>query len=140
MAMVTGGRVVEADDMFNAVKFKKKGDVYKAHAVKKVTALEDKIVERQQRIAKIKAEYNITDADLFEALSNNQMQQTYSNSQPLANARQSIPAGILQNIQTERVNISTEKGHVDRLGLLARNIDVDVMHDITFDELEFLGF
>lgn len=51
-----------------------------------------------------------------------------------------IPNGVVQNIVSERHSIEQEKDQIENLGLLARNINTKKMHEITFEELKFLGF
>lgn len=135
--------------MFSEVKFHKSGKVIREKAGEKIKALEAKIGERKARIARIRKDYDITDADMIELLSakaRNQLAEggTYTLSNKIVRGEDkpmevTIAAGIINNIDTENALMTQEKDHVERLGLIERNIDADVKHEIGFDELDYLG-
>jgi phage-related protein len=125
---------------FNAIKITKTGQEITRKAEERVIGLDTKIHEREERIKRIKTEYNIEDKDLLQALAN--ANQTYSNAQLSGGdgAQKFIPAGVVQNIQTENSLIVAEKEQIEVLSLLARNLDPVEKYSLTFDELKLLSF
>jgi hypothetical protein len=51
-----------------------------------------------------------------------------------------VPAGVVSSLVTESEQIESERQQVRTLELLARNIDPAANHEISFAELEYLGF
>ena len=136
--------------MFSRVKFFKSGQVIKNQAEAKAKQITAKIAERQDRIRKLREDYKITDADMIELLSDQARVRlatvgsySLSSNAPMPRAKDEperlIPAGLVNNLNTERALIEQEKEQVSRLELIARNIDVNLSHEIDFEELEYLG-
>jgi hypothetical protein len=123
----------------------------------KVKQIEEKISEREERIAKIRAEYKIDDKALIDILEKMRKNAgtsaiTYSVSNmagPDDGEQQevTIGAGLVQLLMTERDLINSETDQVTRLGLLIRNLK-DGRDEfgnpsgvrLSYEELEFLGF
>lgn len=131
---------------------------------KKVILLGAKITEREARIARLRKEFEITDQDMIQLLSQ-AAQDALSNMRSTATMSYSIGggasggevrivgAGIVQNILTERQLIEQEKDDVERLQLIVRNLRPLTRYSATtgeayqieyFDlseaDLTFLGF
>lgn len=124
---------------------------------KKVAALKSKITERENRIIRIRKEFDITDADLISLLSQAAQQQGrhVANSYNLNSTTgetKVIGAGVVQNVLTEQSEMAQEKEAVDRLLLIKRNLrpvphyadDGTVYMQESFTladaEIEYLGF
>lgn len=135
--------------MFEDLEFHVSGEKIEKKCMEKVKALEDKISVRKSRIAKIREEHRITDADLIELLSENARNEfanhgTYTlHTNKPANAsgedERIIPAGAISNFNTENTAMGKELTEVERLKLIVRNIDTEIKHELGFDELEYLG-
>lgn len=135
--------------LFTEIKFTKQGSIIKRQAQKKVKQLQAKVKERKERIAKIRSDNEITDADLIELLSEKarhlfSQQGSYtltnkiSHDNPNKSEEVTIAAGVINNINTENNLIGQELEHVQRLGILIRNINPSKVHSISFEELEYL--
>jgi hypothetical protein len=136
--------------LFGMIKFHQPGSTIKAKAEEKIKLLNAKIEERKKRIAKIRTDHKITDADLVELLSEkarNQFAQqgsyTLCSNSIRGQGKErgeeiTIAAGVINNFNTENNLIGQEQEHAERLALLARNIDVNIKHEVTFEELEYL--
>ena len=122
-------------------RFEKPSAAIVEKATQKVKKLQAKIEERQARVAKIRAEYDINDGAFIDILtqarqqSQDKMSFTYRPSS-LGNGvsvsvsgspmvERTIGAGTVNNLLTENDFIEAEKKQVQRLDLLIRNL-VDV--------------
>lgn len=156
--------------MFHGIEFEKTGSRFKAAALKKIKQLKAKVTERENRIAKVKEDWQIDDSVLVEILAKGFNAHTayYGATGPTgaqgANGPRGIsgstgrgkrgsggmktesaapipiPNSVVQNIVSERHSIDAEKDQIENLGLLARNINTQKKHEITFEELKYLGF
>ena len=102
-------------------------------ATHKITALEAKVAEREARIVRIRKEFDITDTDMIQLLSQ-AAQDAVSNMRSTATMSYSIGggtnggevrivgAGVVQNILTERQLVEQEKDDGVRLKLILRNL------------------
>lgn len=124
---------------------------------KKIQALKAKIGEREERLAKVRKEYKITDAALLDLMkqarqaSKNVNAMSYSLNASITEGPEEqivIGAGIVNFLLTESDFISGEKEQVDKLELITRNLK-DLLHPelktfhghkLTENELEYLGF
>jgi hypothetical protein len=98
----------------------------------KIAQVNAKIAERQERIARIRAEYNITDTDMINLLTQaaNQSQNRFgehgmSYSLGSADGTDSpkiIGAGMVQNIITEKGLIESEEASVIQMERVLRNL------------------
>lgn len=147
---------VNIRNMFNGIEFEKWGKDIAAKAVQKIAQIEDKIKERETRIAKIRSEFKITENVLLRiiAMSEHSHQtMSYSNGPSLASSpddevTQLVPAGEIHNLRTEMKLIESERNQLLRLRLLERNIDKSELGSLpakepftlNFEELEYLGF
>lgn len=138
------------DRLFN-FKFTKTEDEIKQAVSRKTAAIKTKIGQRETRIAKIRAEYDITDTALIDLLSQarntHDLHMTYllKNGVPARHQpgddgvnEVTIGAGVVNNLLTEQDFIEAERAQVRRLELLHRNLTGS--RDLSYDELEFLGF
>ena len=127
---------------------------------KKEIEVRAKVEEREGRVARIRAEYKITDAVLIDLLSQARAAQkqhnalmNYSSSAQGSNDSGetvvvTIGAGVVNMLLTERDFIDGEKTQADKLALVARNLrdTVDergitrISQNLSYDELRFLGF
>jgi hypothetical protein len=51
-----------------------------------------------------------------------------------------LPAGVVSSLVIESEQVESERQQVRTLALLARNVDPNVNHEISFAEQEYLGF
>jgi hypothetical protein len=136
---------VALDRMFQDVKFFKLGSEIAEKARAKVVAITAKIAEREVRMAEVCSQYSLSAADLF-ALAQSGGEhagtgsyRSFGGSAYKAPVRD-LPAGVVSSLVTESEQIESERQQVRTLELLARNIDPAVEHEISFAELEYLGF
>jgi len=132
---------VDLNSMFRLIKFEKTGEEIRTHILPLVVALETKVAEREGRIAKIRAEYDITDADVIEAMA--QMQRgAYSTNAigPTTITKKQIPHGVFTNLEAEQSAIYTEREQIKKLTIVARNLDSATNYHLSYEELEWLSF
>ncbi len=125
--------------MFESFTYEKSSAEIKEKAKAKIAALEAKVKEREARVARIRAEYEITDQALVDILTqargaqrdNNRMSYSYKTS--LGNGvttaqtaqgpeERTIGAGTINNMLTENDFIESERKQVKRLELIVRNL------------------
>lgn len=150
----------ETAHMFN-FKYEKPSTEIKNAAAKKAVALNLKIEEREERIRRVRAEYNITDGVFITLLEQARKQLrsvaasstfSYSNSRvdssgKMVEEQAVIGAGTVNMLLTERDFIESERDQVTKLNLIVRNLQ-DLPddrgnirgHKLTAEELTFLGF
>lgn len=121
-----------ARNMFGNFTFEKSVAEISAAVAAKIEALKEKISDRIDRVACIRKEFDISDADLISLLS--QANQDAVSNRSLAatslsynvNASdgetKTIQAGVVQNLLTEQQLIEQEKDSVTRLSLIRRNL------------------
>ena len=149
---------VHTTNILSNVSFSKPGTELKEHGEARLAQLKSKIEERNERIARIRKEYEISDSDLIElmrkSMNDHNHLGTYSlrsgvggsavgGSRPSngsQNTERMIPAGVIQNILTEQTTIENEQEQVDRLELILRNIDTNCSHRVSLFDLEYLDF
>jgi ABC-type multidrug transport system fused ATPase/permease subunit len=145
------GAIVDAHRLFGQVKFTKKGSEIRTATKRKLGVLRTKLVERAKRIKVIRAQYKIDDAAFAElALKYAQIQQqrmysSVSNVTVTTKAGDefreiAVPAGVLMNIMSEREMAENEKQQIERLETMCRNIAPGGQHELSFFELDYLGF
>jgi hypothetical protein len=132
--------------MFQEIKFFKPGSEIAEKARAKVLAITAKITEREGRMAATCAEHSLSPADLFalaqsggEHAGTGSYRGSWGGSAYKAPVRD-VPAGVVSSLVTESEQIESERQQVRTLELLARNIDPVANHEISFAELEYLGF
>lgn len=139
--------------MFRNFTYQKSIEDLVAAFERKIQAVKDKIAERTERIARIRKEYNITDQDLIDLLSQASQNHNSTMSYSFGGAEQRvIGAGVVQNILTERNLVEQEKVSVSSMEQIVRNLRpvhhvadngtpwVQTHFELTADELEYLGF
>lgn len=132
---------VDLNSMFRLVKFEKSGQDIQSHILPLVAALETKVAEREGRITKIRAEYDITDADVIEAMALIQRGAYATNALgPITMTKKQIPQGVFSNLDAEQSAIYTEREQIKKLTIVARNLDPVTFYSLTYDELEWLSF
>jgi len=92
--------------------------------------LPGKITEREQRIAKLRAEFEISDAEMVDLLS--QFTSELSNNYPTSRSYSTrgrnnqnpkiIGAGVIQNLLAERAQIDAEKESMSKMQRIVRNL------------------
>jgi hypothetical protein len=137
---------VQLDRMFQDIKFFKPGNEIAEKARAKVTVIVTKITEREGQITAICAQHSLSPADLFalaqaggEHAGTGGYRGSYGGSAYKAPVRD-VPAGVVSALVTESEQIESERQQVRTLELLARNINPSAQHEISFAELEYLGF
>jgi hypothetical protein len=138
---------VALDRMFQDVKFFKPGGEIAEKARAKVVVVAARIKEREGRMAAVCAEHSLSAADLFAlAQSGGEHAGTggyrggYGGGSAYKAPVRDLPAGVVSSLVTESEQIESERQQVRTLELLARNIDQGASHEISFAELEYLGF
>lgn len=138
------GSHFEIHGAFRGVQYNQKNAAEIEQAMeRKLTAVSAKIQERGERIRKLKAEYEITDAALVEIITryNKDVQRgihgaTYSNSisnsvvgqnGPKPQAEKLIPAGVISNLMTEMEYVQSELEEVERMKLILANLQHSVL-------------
>jgi hypothetical protein len=154
-------QVQRIDNMFNFT-FEKTADEIITAAKKKVVDVRNKIEERGMRIQKMRAEHKVSDAVLIDIQNQMRAQEkrgvermSYtSNAQTSAGGVQeevTIGAGVINFLLTEQDHMDGEKGQVERLETIIRNLrDVTaytaggtpfiVKPKLGYEELKYLGF
>lgn len=148
-----------ARNMFTSFEYQKPIPEVIGAAKKKIVAIEAKIAEREDRIARIRKEFDISDAELitlFAQTANDRLGNALSNamSYNLSSAGETriIAAGVVQNLLTEQQLMEQERDSLNRLRLIVSNLR-PVVHftangvPYTIDtvrlseaEIEYLGF
>lgn len=145
------GGHISSHSILGNVTFKKSGMEIVVAATHKCDALTAKVNKRMERVHKLREENNIDDAALAElyrlAARNEARGGTYAlsnarvlNSQSQNEEVRHIPVSVVSAIQSEMDNIENEREQQQRLDLIVRNIDRDVLHTVTHFDLEYLGF
>ncbi len=142
--------------------FQKSSEEILAKAAVKAESLAAKIAEREGRIVRIRKEFDISDQDMInllsqaaqDALSNARIATTMSyNLAGQDGDTRIVAAGVVQNLLTERQLIEQEKDHVEKLKMITRNLrplvayatqtgekyEVDTF-TLTEADIDFLGF
>jgi hypothetical protein len=133
--------------MFQEIKFFKPGNEIAEKARVKVVAITAKIAEREKQMAEVCAQHSLGPADLF-ALAQSGVEHAgtgsyrggYGGGSAYKAPVRDLPAGVVSSLVTESEQIESERQQVRTLELLARNIDQSASHEISFAELEYLGF
>lgn len=148
--------------MFGNFAYEKSIDEITAAMGKKIEGLKAKIEDRQQRIVRLRKEFDITDEQMIDLLtqygnelvSNRTVNVSMSYTTKATNSSEQkiIGAGVVQNLMTEKSLIETEKDSVERMERIVRNLR-PIRHvtsegaewtQTTFrlndDELDYLGF
>jgi len=150
-------------------RFEKSSAEISAKAREKIGVLEKKVAERVGRVAKLRAEYGITDAVLVDLLTQARAAQKSGEARVSYSTTTAVPsgglstsdevvigAGVVNNLMTEADAADSERADIKRLKLIERNL-VDLPddnapglapsgerytrgHALDYDELEFLGF
>lgn len=135
-------------NLFNRFIYVVPRDVLGPAITTKVSALQAKIAEREERIAKIRRDNEITDAVLVELLRQAESGRANSNtyysvSKPVktdgSDQTLVIGAGVVASLQAENDAIDQERLAVRRMERVGRNIAyVKGECEVTYDELRFL--
>ncbi len=152
------GYRITASDMFDDVIYNIKTTDELREAMKdKIVALEESRSKREERMERLRAEYNIGPEQLAELLlrfknegsSRSTSYDDQDSDEPL------VPAGVIANLVRERDMLSTERDQRRKLELILRNIkdtepyiheetgevrERPCIHHLTDRELEYLGF
>ncbi|QSQ26317.1 hypothetical protein JY651_15875 [Pyxidicoccus parkwayensis] len=154
-----GYHVEEPTEMFESVRYNTKTTPVLREAMqKKVKEIAVRIEDREGRMKRIRDEYQI-DSERLAALV---IQFKNKNSNFVSYQAQGdgsrdtiVPAGVIANIIREREMIDSERGQIRKLELVLRNLPEtelyndprtgevksrQPLHQLTDDELEFLGF
>lgn len=151
-----GYSVRHFDDMFDGIQFNKKSsEEVRAAMTRKVEEVRTLSKTREERILKLRSDYEI-DAELLAQLVMQFQRQsdnfTNYNNQP---GKQVIPAGVIANIIREQEMIDNERKQIRKMELVLRNLrDTELyftedtgetrerrcVHVLTDEELEYLGF
>ena len=155
-----GHYINQTEDWFEGVSYNRKTSSEVREAMqRKVTALREHIAGREQRLKQIRAEYGI-DSDMLARLVIQFQRQEKSGGSINYNLQgegreQIVPAGVIANIIREQEMIDSEQRQIRKLELILRNLrDTepyndpqsgetrrrDCIHQLTDEELEFLGF
>ncbi|AGC46315.1 hypothetical protein MYSTI_05027 [Myxococcus stipitatus DSM 14675] len=156
-----GHYVEQASGMFDSVRYNTKTTPELRVAMqKKVKELMGRIDEREARMRRIREEYQIDAERLatlvmqFQKQSRGSEMQSYQ-SQGGASGAALIPAGVIANIIREREMVDSERAQIRKVELVLRNLsDTELyndpktgevksrqpLHQLTDDELEYLGF
>jgi hypothetical protein len=152
-------QVQRIDNMFNFTYVKSSTEII-GKAALKIKEIQSKTHEREARVAKLRTEYQITDAVLIDILakareqSKNGIQMSYSNTVSDDDGEQqeiTIGAGAVNMLFTERDFIDGERSQVERLMMIIRNLkdhrkfapdgkEYAHGHELNSAELKFLGF
>ena len=132
------GHIFQTDEMFGEIKFLKSGREIAAQANLKIEQVKLKIQEREARIAQVCEQHRLGAADLF-ALADEQSDDHRRGPAYRPSVRD-IPAGVATALAKESRQVESERSQVRTLGLLTRNIALDTAHELTFFELQYLGF
>ena len=145
----------------SGVTFRLPGARIKELATVKLDEFTKMVIERKKRIAKIREEHKITDADLIDLL----QQQASMNRRGMAVSSytigtasrmlgsdddevtaangsvttRSIQAGVVSAMEAEHSNMKSEEAAVIRLRRIINNIDTSKDFPVDMDDLEFLG-
>ena len=155
---------IRIESMFGGLSFTKSAEDIRIAAARKSVFLESKITERKNRVSQLRKEYNISDADLIQLLTEarrdleartSRMSYSISNAGVAGAAGDDsriIGAGVVSNILTESDQIEAEKDQVKRLGLIIRNLKPiprfaegtgaplpEEEFHVNFADLEYLG-
>jgi len=148
--------------MFRSFSYEKSIDEIKAAMTTKISALKDKILDRESRVVRIREEYGITDADLITlltqaanaAVSNRNVNAPMSYSLDAKEGAETriIGAGVVQHLVTEKTLIEQESGSIEQLARIVRNLRPVTQHaddgseytqtsfTLQDHELDYLGF
>ncbi len=136
---------VQLDRMFQLIRFFKPGAEVAEKARAKISVVTAKVAEREKRMAEVCAENSLSPSDLFALAqaggehAGTGSYRSYGGSAYTAPVRD-LPAGLVSSLVTESEQIESERQQLRTLELLARNVDQGALHEISFAELEYLGF
>jgi hypothetical protein len=138
---------VALDRMFQDIKFFKTGNEIAEKARARLVVIAAKIAEREARMAEVCSQYSLSAADLF-ALAQSAGEHAgtggyrggYGGGNAYKAPVRDLPAGVVSSLITESEQVESERQQIRTLELLARNIDPNAEHEISFAELEYLGF
>ena len=153
------------NETYNMLNFNyvKSSEEIKEKAREKISLLQSKIAERELRLAKTRAEYEIDDAMMLVLLTQARKdakarEEGFRNSYSVSKTGASqegrgsdevvtIGAGVVNMLFTESDFIEAEKGEIKKLTLIVRNLkDLEDSngkvrgHTLQQHELEYLGF
>jgi transposase-like protein len=154
-----GYRVEKPTELFESVRYNTKTTPELREAMKKmVLEIAARIEDREGRMKRIRDEYQI-DSERLAALviqyQNRDSDFVSYQAQGGASRDAVVPAGVIANIIREREMIDSERGQIRKLELVLRNLPEtelyndprtgevrsrQPLHQLTDDELEFLGF
>lgn len=154
-----GHRIDRTAELFEAVRYNTKtSPELRAAMQKKVKEIAARIEDREGRMKRIRDEYQI-DAERLAALviQYQSRDSDFVSYQAQAGAQSGniVPAGVIANLIREREMIDSERGQIRKLELVLRNLpDTELyndpktgevrsrqpLHQLTDDELEYLGF
>lgn len=154
-----GYQIERPSELFESVRYNTKTTPELREAMqKKVKELTARIQDREARMKRIRDEYQIDAerlANLVMQFKNKGSEFVSYQSQGGASRDTVVPAGVIANIIREREMIDSERGQIRKLELVLRNIpDTELyndpktgevksrqpLHQLTDDELEYLGF
>ncbi|TQF09790.1 hypothetical protein FJV41_42850 [Myxococcus llanfairpwllgwyngyllgogerychwyrndrobwllllantysiliogogogochensis] len=154
-----GYRIERPAELFESVRYNTKTTPDLRGAMrKKVEELETRIAEREGRLQRIRDEYQIDPerlATLVIQYQNKESAFVSYQAQGGSPRDTVVPAGVIANIIREREMIDSERGQIRKLELVLRNLPESELyndprtgevksrqplHQLTDDELEYLGF
>lgn len=126
-------RPTDIDHMFGNLKFTVTTDELKTQATAKAKAIRAKIAERVARVAKLRADYKITDAVLLEIMqqaraaeSRGQQRMSYSyhvdEEESEAPKEMTVGAGVITGMLEEQDLIASEEKQAVKLETIARRL------------------
>ena len=130
---------VHVERLFSNIVIRVPGRRIAEQALLKIEEVKRAITERESRISALCEEHRLGAADLF-ALAQQEAEPEYGRPAAYRAATVKLPAGVASGRMRESEQIESERAQVRTLGLLARNLAPDVAHELSFAELEFLGF
>ncbi|MCP3169206.1 hypothetical protein [Myxococcus qinghaiensis] len=154
-----GYRIERPAELFESVRYNTKTTPDLRGAMgKKVEELEKRIAEREGRLQRIRDEYQIDPerlATLVIQYQNKESDFVSYQAQGGSPRDTVVPAGVIANIIREREMIDSERSQIRKLELVLRNLPESELyndprtgevksrqplHQLTDDELEYLGF
>lgn len=147
--------------VLHSLSFSKSSHEIKDKATAKILFLVAKITEREGRVARLRNEFEISDADLIkllsqaasDAVSNARIATTMSYNIGSNDNVRVVAAGVVQNLLTEQQLIEQERDLVTKLQMVIRNLrpvvhyaqDTGARYEVdafplSESDLDFLGF
>ncbi|MFN3199545.1 MAG: hypothetical protein ACE366_14160 [Bradymonadia bacterium] len=153
-----GHFISQTDRMFNGVEYNNKTtEELRTAMTAKISALKEKITEREVRVDSLRREYNLDAERLSILIMRFKEKESFVSyeSQGQRDGQTPVPAGVISNLISERQMIDSETSQIEKLELVVRNLceteqftveytgetkTRPCIHLLTDNELEYLGF